>query len=80
MDDARIRLIKCFAAVFPDLTEAEIFRASLNSVANWDSTATITLITLIEEEFGIQIEPDGLENLVSYELILDYIRGKMGVA
>ncbi|MBL7222559.1 MAG: acyl carrier protein [Candidatus Brocadiae bacterium] len=80
MPDLHCRLMECFAAVFPGLGEAEIPRASFTSVAKWDSLATITLIGVLEEEFGVSVPPDDLELLVSFELILDYLRSKTSAA
>jgi acyl carrier protein len=73
MDNLRQRLTSCFATVFPDLGEEEIPRAAMASVGAWDSLATITLLTVIEEEFSLQIPPEDLEQLSSFELILDYL-------
>lgn len=80
MNDTRERLIKCFAAVFPELTPEEIVVASPASVGSWDSVAAITLMNVIEEEFGIQIDPEELENLVSFELVLDYLQSEKSVS
>ncbi len=74
MEELRERLSQCVAAVFPDLTPQEIPVASVASVSNWDSMATVTLHTLVQEEFGIEIDPDDLEQFVSYELILAYLQ------
>ena len=76
MDNARERLTSCFSTVFPDLAPDEIPRASMASVGKWDSLATITLLTVIEEEFGLQIPPDDLEQFASFELILAYLEGR----
>src|SRR4051812_35373363 len=61
MTDTRAHLIQCFAAVFPDLGEEEIPRASKETTANWDSLANFSLISVIEEEFAIQIAPDDVD-------------------
>lgn len=66
-DDIQERLTNCFNTVFPDLSRDEILRAGSNSVATWDSLATVTLISLIEEEFGISIAPEDFEYLTSFE-------------
>lgn len=79
MDETRARLVTCFAAVFPDLTPAEIERASPETVAAWDSLANVTLLTVIEEEFGVEIPVDDLETLASFDLLLDYLRTNVGV-
>ena len=73
MDDCQARLVKCFQAVFPELSVEEITRASLASVATWDSVRTIVLVTVMEEEFGLEIDANDLQELISFELILDYL-------
>jgi acyl carrier protein len=73
VDDLRRRLIACFSTVFPELAEKEIPVAAMASVGSWDSLATITLVTVIEEEFSVQIPPEDLEQFASFELILDYL-------
>ena len=76
MLDLRTRLVRCFAAVLPDLPEAELEKATASSVGNWDSLTTVSLITVIEEEFKVQIAPEDFENFVSFALILDYLQSK----
>ena len=75
MPDARSRLTHCFSVVFPELEEQEIPVSSIASVGAWDSLASINLYSLVEEEFGVEINMDDLENLISFELILGYIEG-----
>ncbi|HUQ08930.1 MAG TPA: acyl carrier protein [Steroidobacteraceae bacterium] len=73
MNDVSDRLVKIFAAIFPELTPEEIRVASPASVAAWNSLATINLVSLVEEEFGIDIPPDRFEDLGSFELVLEYL-------
>ncbi len=80
MAELERRLGNCFALVFPELSENEIPAASVGSLASWDSLAGITLLSLIEEEFGLSIPPDDVVGLVSFELILDYLRRTPGAA
>jgi acyl carrier protein len=61
-------------AVFPELSPEETPRASPASVSSWDSVASITLLSVLEEEFEIQVAPEDLEHLVSFELVLNYLR------
>jgi acyl carrier protein len=77
MDDPRARLIRCFSAVFPGLDEPAIPHASRAAVAGWDSLANFSLITVIEEEFGIQIEPDDVARFSDFESILGYVTQKI---
>ena len=78
MDDLHARLVTAFGAVFPDLAPAEIERASPLTVPEWDSLANVTLVSVIEEEFGIQIPLDELEELNSFPLVLSYLREHAG--
>ena len=80
MNDVRTRLVKCFSAVFPDLTEREIPLASTVSVGTWDSLASITLLSVLEEEFELQVDPEELEHLVSFDLILAYLQHEQQVS
>jgi acyl carrier protein len=77
-DDLQKRLMACFSAVLPDLSPEEVPLATVKSVAGWDSLASVTLIVVIEEEFGIQVPPGDLEQFFSFELILDYLRRNTG--
>lgn len=77
MDKSETRLVKIFENVFPDLPADRIPKASQDSVQNWDSVAAITLMNLIEEEFGIQMDFDDLGELTSFQKILAYVDGKV---
>ena len=74
MAELESRLVNCFAVVFPELAPQEIPSVSMGSLASWDSVAGITLLSVIEEEFNLSISPDDVAGLVSFELILDYVR------
>jgi acyl carrier protein len=73
MRDHDERLIRCFASVFPALTQKEIEDASSDSVGTWDSLSSVTLAAVIQEEFNIEIEPDALANLDSFRAFRDYL-------
>ena len=73
MSDTRQRLTSCFAAVFPALGTRDIPFATTTSVAGWDSLATATLMTVVEEEFGVEIDPDALEQLQSFDAFAEYL-------
>lgn len=74
MDDLRTQLTRCFTAVFPDLSPAEAGRATPRTLPAWDSLANVTLVSVIEEEFAVQIPLEELESLDSFELILAFLR------
>ena len=74
MPELQTRLTGCFATVFPNLDTDEILRASHTSVASWDSLATVTLVSVVEEEFGVSIPPEDFEYLISFDLVLDCLK------
>ena len=77
MNEIRERLMRCFSATFPNLTPEEVQLASPTTVESWDSLASITLVAVFEEEFAIQIEPEDIEHLVSFEGSLDYLSKRL---
>ncbi len=78
MDEQQRRLANCFCAVFPELSSEEVIHASSATVPNWDSVAVVTLLTVIEEEFGISIEEDDPAKFDSFQRILGYLRETEG--
>jgi acyl carrier protein len=80
MDDTRKRLTNCFQVVFPDLSEANIPLASQDTVAAWDSVAAITMVSVIEDEFGVELDLDDLADLDTFEKIHAYLQQRLQVA
>jgi acyl carrier protein len=77
MDETRERLIKCFEVVFPDLPPGAVAGASTATVEAWDSVAAITLMNVVEEEFGLQIDLDDLASLDSFENLHAYLQKRL---
>lgn len=67
------KLIACFQSVFPDLSEDEIRKASMASLATWDSLSTVILISVIEETYHTQITDEELDLFTSFDLIADIV-------
>jgi acyl carrier protein len=80
MHDLDARLARCFTSVFPDLTPEQVQMASVESVRGWDSLAAVTLLAVIQEEFGVQVGLSDVSELVSYPAIQNYIRSHNGVS
>jgi acyl carrier protein len=74
MDDLEKRLAACFSAVLPELGPEEIRQASANSVESWDSVTTVTLVAVVEEEFGISIDDENPARFDSFQNILAYLQ------
>jgi acyl carrier protein len=73
MDDTKDKLARCFALTFPKLDPSLYGAASAQNMAEWDSIAQLTLLTLIGEEFGREIdfeEFDGADSFEALERIL----------
>ena len=63
----RSRLLDCFRAVFPDFSDEQLAAATTDNTPAWDSIALVTLVTLVEEEFGIDLPPDDYGILLSFD-------------
>jgi acyl carrier protein len=72
--DLEERVKACFRVVFPQLSEHEIRSASPASVGAWDSMATVMLVSAIDEEFGIELDLDRLNELDSFSNICACVR------
>jgi acyl carrier protein len=70
------RLVGCFRQVFTDLTPAQIPGTSVETTAAWDSIAHITLLNLVQEEFGIEIDLDEFDKANSFTAMLELIRAR----
>ena len=72
--DTSERLARCFAAVFPQLRADQIRSATPRTVDAWDSVAHVTLVSVVEEEFGIEVPIDGMERLDSFDALEQLVR------
>ncbi len=80
MDETRQKLMNCFQVVFPDLPQESLASASTATVASWDSVAAITLMNVMEDEFGLEMDLDDLAELDSFEKIYSYLQRRLQVA
>jgi acyl carrier protein len=77
MNDIHSRLLRCFAAAFPEVSEEELPALTPESTEQWDSEAMAILLALIQEEFGFEIDaPEELEDLDSFPRIYEYVRSR----
>lgn len=60
-------VLECFRTVFPFMSDDEIVAARRGAVPEWDSLATLSLITLLEETLEIMLTDDDVEQLNSLE-------------
>ena len=76
MNDLEERLMDCFQAVLPQIERDRIPKVSMKSEAEWDSIVTVTLLSLIEESFGVDAEPEDFGQLTSFVSIREYLEKK----
>lgn len=71
------RVLAIAADVF-QVPEARLGPASSpDTVESWDSLHHLELVLALEQEFGIQISPEEIEQLLSIELIADLMEEKV---
>ena len=78
MDSLQARLIQCFSAVFPQLSDEQIVNADQQSLSEWDSLKTVMLWHLLQEEFQVNIEPEEAEHLISFSDISRLLGHRLG--
>ena len=68
------KLIQCFSAVFPMATLEEIQSADPEWFAAKDSLAVVTLWSVIQQEFGVEIDTSDFQDLNSFEAFSVYLQ------
>jgi len=81
MNDRQIeQLLGCFRKVFPNLSRDAILSATQQSISAWDSIAHVTLISLICEEFGIDLDFEDFDDAASFAAFRDIVGAKLTAA
>lgn len=75
MDNVRDKLAHCFSLAFPQMAPSHYPSASAENTSGWDSIAQLTLLTLIGEEFGIDIDFEEFEGATSFEALAGRLSG-----
>jgi acyl carrier protein len=76
MSEQDDRLVRCFASAFPTLSEGEIRSSTIAALFDIDSFAGVTLVTLIDQEFGVNVDIPELLELGSFEAIEQFLQDK----
>lgn len=79
MNEGDDRLIRCFASVFPGATHDEIITSKFEAIPGWDSLRGVSLLAVLDEEFGVQLDMSELVELETFASLQGYIseRGKL---
>jgi acyl carrier protein len=73
MDDGDVRLMRCFASAFPSATPDEIRTAKFDAMPGWDSLRGVTLLAVLDQEFGVQIDLPELLELETFDAVKRYL-------
>lgn len=73
MEDVKIKLAHCFSLAFPQMDPKQYETATADNTSNWDSIAQVTLLSLIGEEFGIDINFEEFEGATSFDSLANRI-------
>lgn len=77
-DRIQRRLTRVFKIMFPNKPTDDIPNATMDNTEGWDSLGTLSLFTLIEEEFNIQLGLDLIPTTKSYQSLITLITEKIG--
>jgi acyl carrier protein len=69
MKDVDDRLMHCFGSVFPSAPSEEIQAVKFEEITGWDSLRGVTLLAVLEEEFGVQMDLPELLELETFEAV-----------
>ena len=78
MSDLDARLSSLFLAAFAGLEASKVRSATQDSTAGWDSVATVTLASLVEEEFGEVFDMDEAADWTSYQAVRLSLEKRLG--
>jgi acyl carrier protein len=67
------RLKRCFSLTFPAATANQIETDRVDEMPGWDSLRGVTLLAVLDEEFGLQLDIEELLALGSYEKIRERV-------
>ena len=71
MDDDR--LMRCFLLAFPGATREEIQSAGFDDMPGWDSLRGVTLLAVLDEEFGLQIDLQELLDFGTFDAVKQHL-------
>lgn len=52
-------------------------KSSPDNIQSWDSLGHMNLVAALEEEFGIQLDDDDIDDLRNVALIVNIVQGKL---
>lgn len=69
------RLRTVFVETLELPADTDVENLKYRDIEQWDSLGHMTLVTAIEDEFGVQLETEQVIDLSSFKVALDMLRG-----
>jgi acyl carrier protein len=66
-------LMHCFATVFPGASCEDINTFKFEALPGWDSLRGVTLLALLDDEFGVQLDLTELMELETFDALEKHI-------
>jgi acyl carrier protein len=73
-ESTRQRLLRCFAAVFDQIEEKDLPLLRMETSEAWDSLAHVMLMSVVQQEFSVDISLEEARRLNSFESLLERIQ------
>ena len=70
------RLMRCFMSALPSATRDEIRATKFEALAGWDSLKGVTLLAVLDEEFGVQLDLSELMDLETFDSIKRHLAAR----
>ncbi len=73
MDNVREKLTQCFSLAFPKIDPGRFPEARVENLSEWDSLAHVRLLTLIGEEFAVDVDREKFESATSFQELAGHL-------
>jgi acyl carrier protein len=72
-EEMRERLVRCFTVVFDQIDENQVPLLQADTCELWDSLANVMLMSVIQQEFSIDISLEETKSLNSFEKLMEKV-------
>lgn len=73
------RLLRCISSVFPTVSTGDLNELDVADLMDVDSLAAVTLVSVLEEEFGVTVDAETLVRLRTFNAIRQYVCGNASI-
>jgi acyl carrier protein len=73
------KLIRVFKETFPDVDRDDWPNATRDNTSGWDSFATLTILTTVEQALNIRVGLDRVQYIHSFEDVYLYVLTKCAI-